>query len=115
MAIIKVTKDYIARILQETADRLAGIPHVPKSLYELVQYFRREGPINFTYHQEEGVLVAVSTNFRYGSIVTSGKNSSELDTNIKDAILASFDLPSAYAKKVQLYKVGEQKTEYALA
>ncbi len=115
MPILKITKDYIARFLQEGADRLVGAPSVPKSLYELDQYFRREGSINFDYFTEDGVMVAVSTDFRYGSIITQGKNIHELDANIKDAILTAFDIPSSYAKEIALHTLGDHATEYALA
>ena len=58
----------------------------------------------------------MSTNFRFGSIITSGKTREELDENIKDAILTSFDVPSAYAKEAAVKSVGEaSKGAYALA
>lgn len=86
-----------------------------KGLYELSEYFRQHGPINFEYHKEnDDVVVAVSTNFAYGSIVTSGKDDRDLDKNIKDAILTSFDLSSIYLEDSKLYKIGEKKA-YALA
>lgn len=48
--------------------------------------------------------MARSTNFRYGSIITSGKDEQEVDRNIKDAILTSFEIPSAYSADAKLYK-----------
>ncbi len=91
-----------------------GNDYVPRGLYELGSYFRSNGPIHFEYKQEDGLLVAISTNFRQGSIVTFGKNQEELDRNIKDAILTSFEIPSSYSQEAQLCKVGEE-AEYALA
>ena len=58
--------------------------------------------------------IAISTNFRYGSIVTSGKDVEELEKNIKDAILTSFDIPSSYAKEANILKVGQERG-YAFA
>lgn len=76
---------------------------------------RRYRGINFQYHNnEDGTYTAASTDFRYGSIVTSGKTLEELEKNIKDAILTSFEIPSSYSKETKIVKVGEQK-EYALA
>jgi hypothetical protein len=63
------------------------------------KYFRNYDPIKFTFHREDGLVVAVSENFRHGSIVTFAKNEQELDAKIKDAILTSFGIPSSYAKE----------------
>ena len=60
-------------------------------------------------------MIAASNNFRFGSIVTAGKNERELDRNIKDAILTAFDIPSAYAKDAKLYHEGETAKAYAAA
>ena len=91
MSIIKKSKDYFIKIL-------LGKQTVPRGLFELNQYFRLHGPISFERKiGEDGSLIAISTNFRYGSIVTSGRNEKELDKNIKDAILTSFSVPSSYA------------------
>ena len=82
---------------------------------ELSQYFRLYGPISFSNQTQNGTIIAKSTNFRYGDIITSGKDKNELDQNIKDAILTSFAIPSSYAKEAKICKTGEQKEEYALA
>lgn len=109
MGIIKKTKDRIAKFL-------IGQSVVPRGLIDLAGYFRHFGSINFRYERNENGIVAISTNFRYGSIVTSGKSEEELDKNIKDAILTSFEIPSSYAKEANVNKVGDGvKGEYALA
>lgn len=108
MSILKKIKDHLIRIA-------LGSKTVPKGLFELDQYFRIHGPIHFNYEKKDGVIVAISTDFRYGSVVTSGKNEEELDKNIKDAILTSFEVPSSYAYEAKIQKVSEKQKEYALA
>lgn len=108
MNVLKVAKDRAKKIA-------LGKAAVPNGLVELNKYFRLYGPINFQSHQEDGMQVAVSTNFKYGSIVTYGKDASELDRNIKDAILTSFEIPSAYLKEAGIIRVGESKDSYAIA
>ncbi|MDP2683997.1 MAG: hypothetical protein Q8P20_02965 [bacterium] len=109
MSIVKKVKDNLIKYL-------LGKASVPRGLFELNQYFRHYNDIDFDYKKsEDGTIVAISQNFRYGSIVTSGKNLEELDRNIKDAILTSFDIPSSYASDAQVHKVGDCKQKYALA
>jgi hypothetical protein len=108
MSALKIVRDHIIKAL-------LGSDTVPRELLELHDYFRLHGPINFRYEKEGDTIVAISTNFRFGSIVTSGKNLKELDENIKDAILTSFELPSAYEKEAKLYKEGNNSPVYALA
>lgn len=111
MNVIKVTKDQMFKWL-------LGKRIVPKELLELNRYFRLHGPINFQYiRSSDGHIVAKSTNFRFGSIITSGSNEVEVDKNIKDAILTSFEVPSAYAREAALCKEGteKEKASYALA
>ncbi len=109
MFIVKKVKDRLVK-------QLLGKASVPRGLFELNQYFRHYPPIKFKYNNtEDGTIVAVSENFRYGSIVTSGKNNKELDENIKDAILTSFDVPSSFAKEANINKVGVHQEQYALA
>lgn len=89
MSLTKKVKDQLIRLL-------LGRSAVPRGLFELGEYFRLYGPIEFHYEKgEDGNVVAVSNNFRYGSIVTSGRSAEELDKNIKDAILTSFEVPSS--------------------
>ncbi len=59
--------------------------------------------------------VSVSTNFKYGSIIAHGKNDKELDNNIKDAILTSFEVPSSYKKEAAIMREGERRDSYVLA
>jgi hypothetical protein len=94
---------------------LSGTEFVPAGLVELNRYFRMNGPINFDFHLEDGLTVAVSKDFRFGSIVAHGRDEAELDRNIKDAILTSFAIPSAYAKEAGLQRVGKESRQYALA
>ena len=89
---------------------------VPSGLYDLSEYFRLYHSIQFDNHiSEDGHIVATSTNFKYGSIITSAADPKELDSKIKDAILTSFEIPSSHAQEASIQKVGERSTEYALA
>ena len=108
MPIIKKIKDRIFKFI------FAG-KSIPVSLFELSQYFRFYEPINFKYEKTGDLIIATSTNFRYGSIVTSGRNEEEVDKNIKDAILTAFGVPSSYSKEAKIQKVGERQKEYAFA
>src|SRR3989339_1876806 len=86
------------------------VPHyIPAGMYEASEYFRLNGPIHFEFHQEENEVVAVSDNFRHGSIITAGKNEKELKQNIVDAILTAFEIPSAYADRINIQPVGRQQ------
>ena len=109
MTLIKKAKDQLIKML-------LGSASVPRGLFELNQYFRHHGPISFRNERgEDGNIIAISNNFRHGSIVTSGKDLSTLDKNIKDAILTSFDIPSSYAKEASIRKTSDKQEEYALA
>lgn len=109
MKITKVIKDYIIKLIR-------GNRVVPIEVLELHDYFRYYNQINFTFKKgDNGRIIAISKNFRHGSIVTSAKNSKELEKNIRDAILTAFDVPSVYQDKVKLNPVGKFKKEYALA
>jgi hypothetical protein len=70
--------------------------------------------MHFDYKKEGDITIAISKDFRCGSIITSGKNSEELDRNIKDAILTSFEVPSSFAKEANIINTGKDK-QYALA
>lgn len=107
MAIQKQLKDYLLKWLW-------GSDSVPQGLVELTKYFINYGPIQFDYQKVSDGWVAISKNFQYGSIVTSGKDEKQLDDNIKDAILTSFEVPSSYLKEAGIYKVGKER-EYAVA
>ncbi|MCF6276458.1 MAG: hypothetical protein L3J07_01270 [Candidatus Magasanikbacteria bacterium] len=108
MSLIKKTKDQILKLI------LGDL--VPRELLELHDYFRLYNNIAFDFKKgKNGEQIAISNNFRYGSIITSGKNVKELDKNIKDAILTSFGVPSSYKKETKVYKVGKRSKEYALA
>lgn len=87
----------------------------PQGLVELNRYFRYYKPINFKYEHKDGLIVAISTNFQYGSIITSGKDEAELDKNIKDAILTSFEIPSSYAKEASIQNEKDRQGNYAAA
>jgi len=109
MNIIKVIKDYIIK---------KSLPKgvVPEELFELSQYFRNFGPIHFNFKKgDDGLIIVISDNFKYGSIIASGKNEKELEKNIRDAILTAFEVPSVYEKEVNLQPVGKFKKSYAFA
>ncbi len=110
MSITKIAKDWLFKAY------LQSHKAVPSGLVELVKYFRNNDPIRFDYHQEDGLIIAVSANYRYGSIVTFAKNDKELDRKIKDAILTSFGIPSSYANEAAIRREGtEKQTAYAAA
>ncbi|MEK7451887.1 MAG: hypothetical protein AAB664_00965 [Patescibacteria group bacterium] len=107
MGLYKQTKDHFVRLI-------LGREFAPQGLVELNHYFRVFDPIGFrTEQQEDGSFVAISHNFRYGSIITHAVTHDQLDGKIKDAILTAFSVPSSYAKEAALNRVGE--TEYAFA
>jgi hypothetical protein len=108
MSIIKQSKDHLIKLL-------LGKNSVPSGLFDSREYFRIYGGIHFSYEKIEDLIVARSTDFHWGSIITSGKNERELDKNIKDAILTSFEIPSSYASEAKIEKVGAKELEYALA
>lgn len=107
MSIYKQVKDYLFRFLRRK-------DLVPRGLLELNRYFRLFGPIQFNIEiQEDGGIVAVSKNFRYGSIITRANQKEELDGQIKDAILTAFEIPSSYATEAGIRRTEEQV--YAIA
>ncbi|MDP3741575.1 MAG: hypothetical protein Q8R08_04620 [bacterium] len=108
MRITKVVRDYIIR-------QAFGKDSIPRGLYELSEYARHHGPIVFDFHKDDGIITAVSKDFRFGSIITQGKDEQELDRNIKDAILTSFEIPSSFKREANIKRVGEQAKGYALA
>lgn len=105
---IKQIKDKILKLI-------FGNEYVPEGLLELYKYFRHNDPIDFNVTFENGKHIAVSKNFRHGSIVTSASSKEDLDKNIKDAILTSFDIPSSYSKEAALSEVGQKTKSYAVA
>ena len=107
MRIVKQTKDQMIKVL-------LGKTSVPRGLAELNHYFRVYGPIGFRREkQEDGSIVMISENFRYGSIITHIRNESDLNEKVIDAILTAFEVPSSYAKEADVKQVG--KEEYAFA
>ncbi len=110
MSFPKIIKDWLFKAYLQSHSA------VPSGLVDLQKYFRNYGAITFNNHQEDGLIVAVSNNFRFGSIVTFGKNEAELDAKIQDAILTSFGVPSSYAKEAALHREGtEKQLAYAAA
>lgn len=109
MTLRKKTKDKFIKVI-------FGKTYVPQGLFELSQYFHHNGPISFRMEKgENGNIIAISNNFRLGSIITSGNTPEELDKNIKDAILTSFEIPSSYATEANIQKIGVHQEEYAIA
>lgn len=103
MNIKKVIRDQVRKVLD-------GPEMVPIEMIDLNKYFHLYGGINFDFKKnDEGYIVARSTNFKYGSIITSGKDEEEVDKNIKDAILTSFEIPSVYLKESKLRREGIEK------
>ena len=106
MRILKVAKDYIIK-------GFSGKAFVPRGLLDLSDYFRHNGSMHFSYESKDDVIIARSIDFRFGTIITSGKTRDEVDRNIKDAILTAFEVPSSYAKEARI--VNAKEREYALA
>ena len=102
MSILKQTKDHLKKIFWNGNS-------VPFELFELAQYFRNNGPIHFEFKHEDGEIIAISKDFRYGSIVTSVKSQKELDEKVKDAILTAFDVPSSYGKEAAIHRVKQKE------
>jgi hypothetical protein len=108
MSVIKVLTDSALKALRPK-------DYLPEGILEMVRYFRDYEPINFEIRKESEGLVARSTNFRFGNIITSGRDAKELDRNIRDAIITSFEIPSAYSEKARVHRVGSERGEYAAA
>lgn len=106
MSFIKQAKNQIIKAFW-------GKTVVPRGLLELRDYFLNYGPITFKFEKSDGKIVAISLDYKYGSIITSGKDEKDLDKNIIDAILTSFEVPSAFTKEAKIHKTEEQA--YALA
>ena len=52
---------------------------MPRGLFDLHEYLRVYKQIGFDYHNEDGIIVAVSNDFKQGSIVTSGADKNAVD------------------------------------
>ena len=107
MSLYKQAKDQFIRVM-------LGKNSVPSGLVELNRYFRYNDPIIFRYEkQEDGSIIAISDNFRHGSIITHAERQEELDEKIKDAILTAFEVPSSYAKEAGVHRVGDKEYVFA--
>ncbi|MDO8686870.1 MAG: hypothetical protein Q7K11_01520 [Candidatus Berkelbacteria bacterium] len=94
---------------------LSGSRFLPEEVLTASEYFRHFNAINFDIKKDDGLFIATSTNFQWGTIATSGHSVRELDRNIKDAILTAFSVPSTYADKLKIHNVDERQKKYALA
>lgn len=110
MSIKKQIKDYVIKLT-------FGGASVPRGLYDSREYFRMYGGIDFKFEKVEDYWIATSSNFKWGSIITEGKDQKELDENVKDAILTAFEIPCSYKEEAGIARVGSQhnKKEYAIA
>jgi len=107
MSLYKQVKDQLIRFM-------LGRNAMPPGLVDINNYFRVYGPINFRYEQQDdGSFVAVSKNFRYGTIITSALRQNDLEEKVKDAILTAFEVPSSYAKEAGVHRVGQEEYAYA--
>lgn len=88
---------------------------VPQALFELSQYFRQNGSIEFEIIEAEGSFTAVSKNFRHGSIIATARTMDRLDAEIIDAILSAFEVPAVYAQEAALRRVSAEHHVYAYA
>ncbi len=112
MKVLKVIKDKIYKTF------LVPYGVAPQGLVDMYEYFKdyKEGII-FEFKTDNGIITAISTNFKWGTIVTEARTKKELDKNIKDAILTAFEIPSSYAKEAKIERIGSVKkaNQYALA
>lgn len=107
MSITKQAKDQFIKFM-------LGKASVPRGLAELNNYFRLYKEINFKPEkQDDGSMIAVSTDFKYGTIIAYAKNKEELNDEIQDAILTAFEVPSSYAKEAAVHRVGNKEYAYA--
>lgn len=105
---LKILNDHLIKLL-------FGKQTIPHGLFDISEYFRLYEPINFEYEKSQGLIIAKSTNFKWGTIITSAGDKSELDKNIKDAILTAFEVPSSYSKEASIHRLGSKEKSYALA
>lgn len=109
MSVTKQIKDYVIKLT-------LGKAIVPRGLYDSSEYFRMYGAIRFEFDKTKDCLIAKSSNFKWGTIITEGQDEKELDKNIEDAILTAFEIPSSYKKESGIARVGSVKNkEYAIA
>ncbi|MFA6018087.1 MAG: hypothetical protein WCT28_03660 [Patescibacteria group bacterium] len=114
MSLYKQTTDLLLKGRDKIVARLFNESYVPVGLSDLNHYFRIYGAIHFHHEkQEDGSVVAISNNFRYGTIITHAQRLEELDEKVKDAILTAFEVPSSYAKEAGIRRTDEK--EYAFA
>lgn len=106
---------FFKEIKDKILKNISGTNYVPAGLLDINRYFRYNEPISFDIKIEDGIFIAKSKNFRYGVIITSGSNNNDLEKNIKDAIMTSFEIPSSYEKEAAISKVGDKNTVYASA
>jgi len=89
----------MSRIIQRLQSYLAGKPTADERLSDLIIELRLRG-INF--HIEPVVengktyYVAESVDYPRGTIMTNAGSPEELNSMLKDAIFAAFDVPSSY-------------------
>jgi hypothetical protein len=96
MEVLKVVKDHIDKWVFHRGQ-------MPLEVKEWKKYVAVNGAVTFKFdEQEDGSWVASSTNFKYGSIITSADSKEDLDSEIKDAILTAFSIPSAYAGEAKV-------------
>lgn len=87
-------------------------------LQDAREYFKLYGAIEFeqVHDTNTGEMIAVSKNFKRGTIVTSGMNQADLDEHIHDAILTMFDIPAIYSDKLKIARADRASvSRYAIA
>lgn len=108
MSLVKELKDSIRKAFTPSK-------YIPEGLLELQRYARNYGAIRFEFLQEDGGVIARSTNFQYGSIVTFAPSQKAIEEKIPDAILTAFSIPSSYAKQAGIHRVGAESAAYVPA
>jgi len=97
-----------------------GTNTVPAGLFEWTEYTIQFKGIIFSIEKDkkDGVYRARSTNFRHGTIFAEAMTLKELDLNIRDAILTTFEIPSSYMKEARITNGNDSRKEsrrYAFA
>lgn len=90
MSLYKQAIDLLTKGRDKIVAHLFNESYVPVGLSDLNHYFRTYGAIHFRHEkQSDGSIVAISSNFRYGTIITHAQRLEELDEKVKDAVLTS--------------------------
>lgn len=107
MSVVKQIKDKFIKFV-------LGKNSVPSGLSDLHSYFRLYKEVNFEHNVGvDGNIIAVSTDFKYGTIIATAKNLADLNDAIEDAILTAFEVPSSYTQEASIHRVDDKGYAFA--